>query len=685
MVGRRTIRAVWLAAAAAGLGLLLGGCPNLINTPSDKGGPAKLVKFQSADELVQYFNAQVQAQRRQATGGWSFGLPLLASAPPNAMEDQAGGTGGTGGRDDGDGTPYSGTNLQEEGVDEADVFKSDGTYFYLIEGQTLRIVRANPLAEVAQLDLGHWLNDLYLLGDTVIAVGLPAVQSGGASGAPQPAVDVAWMPYTPNTRTWVGQIDVSDRAAPALVHEVELDGARASSRGAAGRLVRVTTFAPGLPPGIGLAAPEVTLEGVTPKWRADGAEQTLVDWDGWYRPNNPDGYQTTAVVTIDTADVRNVIGSLAVVAAAGTIYMSPEALYLTDTQYDLNGGSRPVTAIHKITFDAAGVPQYAASGSVPGRLLNQFSLSEHEGHLRVASHVENFQFWAEPVWSTAVLRGDAAVAAAEASPPPARPYNGVYVLGQDGEALEIVGQIEDIAPGEQIYAARFLGPRGFLVTFERIDPLFAFDLSDPAAPQLMGELKVPGFSDYLHPVGPNHLIGVGQAIEEDGPWGQQNMGIQVSLFDVPDWTSPQVVEQLTVGGPGSYADASQTHKAFTYMPESGLLALPATVTGGAAGSGEYSYRQAVLCYRVDTATGFEPVGTLNCVGSAAYYWYSSSWRRAAFVGETLYAATDEGVRAAPVADLTQTTEVVFERDQPPAWGWYDGGWGGATEPSPGWR
>jgi uncharacterized secreted protein with C-terminal beta-propeller domain len=146
---------------------------------------------------------------------------------------------------------------------------------------------------------------------------------------------------------------------------------------------------------------------------------------------------------------------------------------------------------------------------------------------------------------------------------PQEPDNAVFVLGESNGALDILGSVANFGTNEQIYAVRFLGDHGFVVTFRQIDPLFVLDLSDPQAPRLVGELEMPGYSEYLHPLGENHLMGVGRTTDES-EWGRTSVkGIQLSLFDVSDWTNPQVVQQLSLGSWGSYSEISTTHKAFT--------------------------------------------------------------------------------------------------------------------------
>lgn len=240
------------------------------------------------------------------------------------------------------------------------------------------------------------------------------------------------------------------------------------------------------------------------------------------------------------------------------------------------------------------------------------------------------------------------------------------MLGQNGAELETVGAVENIAPDEDLHSARFIGDHGFLVTYYQVDPLFVLDLSDPTAPEVVGELKVPGFSDYLHPLDDTHLIGVGRATAQTDEGFEWFQGVQVSLFDVSDWTEPAVVEQRIFGGRGSSSEVDYTHKGFTLLADRGLLAIPMrlyTVEDTPWEMGGLMF-DGVVCLQVDSETGFTELGRLDAVAAEPPYdhccWYEMGWRRAAFIGDTLYAISADGVAAAPLEDLTDATALGLE-------------------------
>ena len=645
----------------------MAGCPFLDSLLPGTGqdtekGPAKLIPFESSQDLLSYFRQQASARFANRNGGGFLGVGGSANAPMAAEDSQGVGESTTANSDD-----YSTTNLQETGVDESDVFKSDGTHFYIAEGHKLRIVLANPaedMVEVSSLDLGSRIDSLYLYDSTVIALGTEYPNSYGyGPGGPE---IMMWPPYYHGTDVVVYQIDVSQPDNPTISKQIELDGSLVSSRLTNDRLIVVLTIMPELPDNpspdnIG----QMTLEEVMPKVRRSGGseEVEIAPWNRWLRPASPDGYNMAAVVTLDASNVETMIDSVSVLANAGTIYASTEALYLTDAKYDPQDNFREKIAIHKFAFDDNGAAQYVASGSIPGRLLNQFSLGEYDGYLRVATHIRGLGAFVGTGFAEAV---DDAVASdgrsqrqnTDVNPP----YNAVYVLSEADAKLDVVGWVDGIAPNEQIYSARFMNTHGFLVTFRQIDPLFVLDLSDPLNPKVVGELKIPGYSDYLHPLGDTHLIGVGRSMTETQWGGTFPDAVQLSLFDVSDWTNPTLVQQISVGGQGSYSEVSQTHKAFTLIEREGqtLLAIPAILTEEGNLNACCPEFAGVLCYSVDTSTGFTELGRVASIGRQVGWW--PLWQRAAFIEDALYALTPEGVRAVRLADFNTTYETTFSSE-----------------------
>ncbi len=654
-----------LALLGAGvLGLVLGGCP-VTEKPSGQVEKVRLVPFTSRADMLLYFQGQVlqsmQTRQMPMFGGLPFAptsTGLEAGAADNSSQGDA----------------FTTTNLQEEGVDESDVFKSDGTYFYIVRDQSLRIVRARPterMEEVGRLDLDVVPTEMYLYGTRLILL----ATRYGTDGWYRP-LEMMWPPYYESSKLYVLEINIRNPEAPEETARVEIDGNLVSSRLTGGRLIAVLTVAPSLPEN---PTPlEVSLMGVEdfmPTIKAGDRTDELVRWQDAYHPERPDGYFMTTVVTLDADNIENILHTAAVVANAGTVYASTNALYLTDTDFDAQHNYRETTVIHKFTFDEDGLARYTGSGAVPGRPINQFSLSEYEGFLRIATHVSSAVFWGFAEVGSAgapVAGGDTGADSGDATAQDATPpsdFNAVYVLGEDeqGGDLTLKGGVENVSPNEQLYAARFLGPRGYLITFQRIDPLITLDLSDPTDPRVVGQLVVPGYSEYLHPLGDDRLIGVGRSTATS-PWGGViPAGVQLTLFDVSDLANPTMIDHVELGDVGSWSEVSYTHKAFAMLEDQGRFAIPVMLmkeTGtpgdepGMRGS-ELDFN-GVVAFHVDPDAGFEELARVAAAQSTDHAMdlpFYGQWQRAAFIGDTLYSITPGGVSAAPLSDPTAVVEV----------------------------
>ncbi|MEM2130538.1 MAG: beta-propeller domain-containing protein, partial [Candidatus Bathyarchaeia archaeon] len=230
-------------------------------------------------------------------------------------------------------------------------------------------------------------------------------------------------------------------------------------------------------------------------------------------------------------------------------------IYLAIPHYDYETNVE-TTHIVRIRIQGSTIKS-EASGVVPGRVLNQFSMDEYGEYFRIATTISNFRRFLGQT-SIATTMSDQS--------------NNVYVLDMN---LTIVGRLEDLAPGESIYSARFIGTKCYLVTFKKVDPLFVIGLDDPTSPKVLGKLKIPGFSDYLHPYSENLLIGVGketvEAEEGDFAWYQ---GVKIALFDVSDVANPRQIASYVIGDRGTDSPVLHDHKAFLFDRDRNLLALP---------------------------------------------------------------------------------------------------------------
>jgi hypothetical protein len=311
-------------------------------------------------------------------------------------------------------------------------------------------------------------------------------------------------------------------------------------------------------------------EDLLPRWQhlgPDGQvaeEGDLMACDGAHAPNTFAGFGMVTVVSVDLSD--GLAGGLAsangsgILAGGQTVYASQEHLYVAapewvDWQEVPLDGPDPAaeigTDIHRFDISDPEHASYDMSGHVDGVLLNQFAMDEHDGNLRVAT-------------TTGTQRAEGA----------GESESHVVVLAPGDGALAPVGSVSGLGRGETIHSVRFLGDVGYVVTFEQTDPLYTIDLSDPTAPAVAGELKILGYSAYLHPVGDDRLVGIGQDATEDG----QQLGTQVALFDVSDPAAPTRVAQATL--PNASSGAEWDHRAFLWWADDGLVAVPLSVYDG---------------------------------------------------------------------------------------------------------
>ena len=480
-----------------------------------------------------------------------------ASAPPPAP---------------GDG--FSATNVQEAGVDEPDLVKTDGKRLVTIAGGQLRLVDvggAEPrLVSTLRLDHEPYLQgNLLLTGDRVLVlrpapyaeVGVPQpmpVEPGIGGARAGIAADSMIRRQGPS-RTRVTVVDIADLAVPRVVSELTVDGDLVASRMVDGVARLVLRSGPPNLPFLFPSGSEQSMEVAAEANRKVVAESTLEQWlptfteDGSTprrltacgdvsRPEEFSGVGMLSVVTIDALDPRP--GPAATVIGAGElVYASAEHLYVTTNVWpecpanaDCLAGTS--TDIHKFGIADEVRTTYEASGRVAGRLLNQFAMSEHGGDLRIAS------------------TDDAAQESA------------VAVLRQKDGVLEQIGAVGGLGKTERIFAVRFLGDRGYVVTFRQTDPLYVLDLADPTKPTVTGELKIPGYSAYLHPIGDHRLIGIGQDASDTG----RVQGLQVSLFDVADPAAPKRLANATL--PGAQSEAEFDHHAFLWWAKTGLTMVP---------------------------------------------------------------------------------------------------------------
>lgn len=478
-------------------------------------------------------------------GVWMEDAPAATEAP---AADES-----TGGASNDSGT--SGTNTQEAGVDEGDITETDGRFVYSIIDNRLRSVDLDTATVLADLEVPLGESQMVLVGDVLV---------------------VATNSWSQSTSTVVTRYSI-DSGVPVFRRRDHLEGSMVSMRVVDGvvQLVLqagITNRLDFVSPRDGTtdaqeAAKERNIEVIEALDAEDllprsfeesalgawGTPAVAIDCARMGHPGDFSGWGITWVAVLDTetldTDAASVpLGAAGLITQAGSTYTSEESLYVTtnrwndvvDEEWVSNNPESPRTVIHR--FSLLDGVEYVASGEVIGTLLNSYSMSEFEGDLRVATTAYSDDFGGGQ-------------------------DNGVHVLRVDGADLVEVGSVRGLGRGEQIQGVRFDGPRGYVVTFRQVDPLYVIDLSNPSNPAMVGELKIPGYSTYLKPIGGGRLIGVGMSGTETG----QITGVQVSLFDVSDPAAPRQVATAEIA---EWSEATWDPHAFLWWEPTGQIVIP---------------------------------------------------------------------------------------------------------------
>ena len=580
----------------------------------------RLVAFGSCADLL----AHAKSQATRLVGPWGLGSPVVMdSAGARAAAPQQG-------------VDYSGTNVQEEGVDEPDLVKTDGTTLYAVANGRLNAVdvaTGTPrLLDTLKLDTGSWSHELLLHGDRLLVL-----SRGGFWAEPLPGLAARTMPYAP-AKSVLAEVDVSSPRALRVVRRLTLDGSYVAAR-LVGGTVRIVSTSP-LPGDLPFEPPKSsTKEGLAeaaahnravvrssrlaawlPSYRSSrpraGASKTrpLVQCRHVRRPAAFSGLGMLTVLTVDLAKGLEPVHSVAVLTDARIVYASPESLYVaTERWADRPDPDRPTraedgvtTAIHSFDISSPTRTLYRGSGRVSGFLLSQWSLSEHRGALRVVS-TESPAWWSGGRESESFL---------------------TTLRLRDG-VLAQAGRIGGLGKGERVYAVRFVGDVGYVVTFRQIDPLYTLDLSVPEQPRVLGELKIPGYSAYLHPIGDDLLLGIGQDATEEG----RPLGTQVSIFDVSDLRRPTRLHRLALGQ--GWSEAESDHHAFLFWPRAGLVVVP--------------FEQRAVALRVGRTSGIAQLGRVEHPAPRAAY--APGIRRSLVVRNAVLTVSDSGVRSSSLQTL----------------------------------
>jgi inhibitor of cysteine peptidase len=524
---------------------------------------------------------------------------------------------------------YSTTNIQVTGVDEADIVKTDGNYvyvavnndFYSASQNNVYIVKADPQDAdvIAKIAFGNetYVAGLFLSQDSSRLVVIGSQYQFYIMD--EPRAEIAIYPFYSEVNTFLCVYDVSVKASPLLMRNVTLSGSYFNSR-MIGDYVYAVVSQPA-----GIIDDAVLL----PQVYRD-AETFEIGPERIYYADTMDNYFTfTTFVGLNILDDTQEPANLTVMmGGASTMYVSVDNIYVTYSTW--NDGQ--YTSIYRVRVDGDEL-SFEAKGSVPGYVLNQYSMDEYNGHFRIATTwMKNTQL------------------------------NNVYVLDMD---LSLVGKLENLAEGETIYSVRFMGDKGYIVTFLQIDPFFVIDMSNPSEPKVSGELKIPGYSSYLHPFDENHVIGL----------GKENNTVKLSLFDVTDVNEPQEIAKYIVEGDWTDSHALYEPKAFLFDKEKELLAIPVSIIrygvispDGAVDSRSVDYYlqggfwQGAYVFEA-TTSGFTLRGGITHVDDAAslpYYYgfgYNQQVNRALYIGNTLYTVSNAKMQLNNLDTLSFIAEV----------------------------
>lgn len=625
-----------------------------------------LVRFEACDDFLTHVKAEAIDRVGPYGLDWygdrpvawrGFDTPMLATA-----EDSAGG--GVASR-----PAYSTTNNQEIGVDEADIVKTDGRRIVALTNNVLSVidVTGDELRLIGTLTLQPELavRDLFLHEDKVVLMGtswgvvdtLPWPEIGESA---DDAIGMVAPDYYGSPIVTLTEVNVA--AEPIVTRTLQIDGSYLSSRMIDGVARIVVTAGPtgfvwAYPEGSGLRAEREaiaankkiieasTIENWVPYYVLSDrsgnviSEGAAIECDRAHHPVDFGGFNTLNIIAVDLERGLDIVDATAVLASGETVYSSTDSMYVAtnawldprilaedrweDVEDELHEAR---TQIHQ--FDISGATtDYVATGSVRGYLLNQFAMSEHNGDLRVASTT------APNWWGRG---GDQ--------------ESLVSVLRPDNGELELIGEIDGLGKDERIYSVRFMGDVAYLVTFREVDPLFTIDLSEPERPELRGELKIPGYSSYLHPLREGIVLGIGQDATDRG----RVLGSQVSLFDVSDLDNPKQIAKLTLGD-DTNSVAEYDHRAFLQWGD--MVVVPLTSYGWDGEKDEF-FTGAVV---IDTADGdLSEITRLAHPDGHDWEWgWNAQILRSLVVGDSLYTVSNTGVMTTDLDTFATTDFLEF--------------------------
>lgn len=648
---KKAVRWIRPAAAVAAALVVLLGCFQIFRSLTPRDGQIPMAGAGAAGEAE---GSQQQAQspedysrvyaqikelkekERENGGDSDIGIytPALGmDGIPEAEEENAVNTAGSGSPYDDSSAEkdYSDTNNQVEGVQEADIIKTDGEYIYAaVDGDVylLRENGGNPEilskiekkagTELDEKDGAHeaeeYVNNIYVTETRLVLMKYTVDYSTYEDAV---AEDVAIAGCYVGQGTYTAAVyDIADRSHPVLLNELGQSGTLISSRMVGDILYLVYSYY--VPGEIDETDPSTYVPALYL-----GDAKTEVAADDIMLLGEPGAAQYLTVSSIDVGSPAEFLDTQSILGCGSDIYCNSETLVVAlTTMEETNDVSKDKTELFRFSLKDGAVTM-ESQGSVPGYVLNQFSMDEYNGYFRIVT-TENVTHYFN----------EGGIASAEQE----KTRNHLFVLD---ESMNIVGSIEDLARGESIYSARFMGDTGYFVTYRQVDPLFTVDLSTPSEPKILSELKVPGFSNYLHPFGDGLLLGFGQNSDEESG---EIQGLKLSMFDTSDPAAVAEKHSELLGKKYMWSNAIGNHKAILVDSEKNLIGFPA--------ENEY------MLYSYSPESGFQKIAqlTLEADGPGDMDYDL----RGFYVDDVFYLYSPSGLAAFSMEDFSRISTLLWE-------------------------
>lgn len=558
---------------------------------------------------------------------------------------------------------HSTTNLQVQGVDEEDLVKTNGDYIFKVNAQKIiNVVKVKADSNMEAINNitfedNYSINGIFLRENILIVVGnsyknVDYNQNGAMYE------DSIMRPF--NGVTKVISFDVSDIKNIVKVRNIEIDGFYNSSRMIGSR---VYIIANKYLNNLGNIKKDVNIGNTYYKDSAIGTGNIPVDFKTI--SYLPDSIQPNyiMVAAFNVEDNKEKVNVTTILGSGNSIYSSDKNLYIVGSKWsgDINYNGTTNTVLYKFAYENSGV-RFVAKGEVPGTITNQFSMDESDEHFRIATTEFNYSM-ARPLIDDTPSSKEKSGTTSEI--PENQITNNLFVMDKD---MKVVGNLRGLANGEQIYSVRFIGDRAYIVTFMLTDPLFVIDLKNPTNPKVLGELKIPGFSNYLHPYDETHLIGFGMdttVINEGGEDRAKTKGMKIAIFDVSNVAKPVQQFMTTIGGAGTYSDLLHDHKALLFSKEKNLLALPVFENnyGKKTNSSQQSYQGAYI-YNIDLVNGIVLKGKITHLDKANSSKYNNIMYngqyfvdRIIYIKDTLYTISNGLIKANDINTLKEKSRL----------------------------